>query len=55
MANLSERDIRIQKIEQIINLGINPYAPKFENRQSIKDVKQLAQNLKLKTYEQLQA
>jgi lysyl-tRNA synthetase class II len=55
MANLSERDIRIQKIEQIIKLGINPYAPKFENRQSIKDVKQLAQNLKLKTYEQLQA
>jgi lysyl-tRNA synthetase class II len=55
MSNLSERDIRIQKIEQLRAAGINPYAAKFENRQSIKDVKHMAEKISLKTYEELQA
>ena len=55
MSNLTERDIRIQKIEQLRQLWINPYAAKFENRQSIKDIKEKVQSLQLKSYEELQA
>ena len=55
MSSLSERDVRIQKISQLEKLGIKPYTDKFQSRQLISDIKQKAEKLELKTYEQLQS
>ena len=55
MSNLTEREVRIQKIQQLRQLWVNPYAAKFEDKQLIKNIKEKAENLQLKTYEQLQA
>ena len=38
MQQLSERDVRIQKIEKMKNLGVVPFAQHFDKEQSIKKI-----------------
>jgi lysyl-tRNA synthetase len=54
MTNLTERDIRIEKIAKLKKYWINPYAAKFEWKQNIKVVKEKVNKNSLKTYEELQ-
>ena len=38
MEQLSERDVRIQKIEKMKKLGVVPFAQHFDKQQSIKKI-----------------
>ena len=38
MEQLSERDVRIQKIEKMKRLGVVPFAQHFDKEQSIKKI-----------------
>ncbi|NOZ43958.1 MAG: hypothetical protein GXP45_02240 [bacterium] len=52
-SQLSEREIRIQKLEKIKNFGINPYPSKFEKIETVQEIISVNKDLKHRAIEDI--